>query len=132
KRALPCGGEPLACSRSELGGTRAGRAELRAKVMCLLEVVADDLVDLVRALAGGSLQPGRIAFVELRSRLLRDPQIRRVANQDVAETETVLIGEDRDPRLDELLPSECHQQLAGRFPLLGRRQLGDRPAPELL
>ena len=86
---------------------------------------------LARSPAVRSSQRGE-AFVQLRSRLLGDPEVGGVANQDVAETEAVLLGKDRGTGLDELLPRQRHEARSGRSPLLLGRELGDRTAPELL
>src|SRR5262245_45465198 len=99
--------------------------------MCLLQVVADDLIQLGGALAQAALEPAREALVEVGPRLLRDAEVRGVADQDVPEAETVLGREDRARRLDELLTGQRHQARSDRT-ALDAHELADRAAPELL
>ena len=76
--------------------------------MGLLEVVAEDLVELAGLLAWDSPEPVRIALVQFRARLLGDPEVRGVADEDVPEPKAVLSLEDGSAGLDELLARERH------------------------
>ena len=64
--------------------------------MRLLEVIADDLVELLAAF----FQPTRQALVQIRAQRFRDPLVRSVAEQEVLEAEGVL---QHLVRADELL-----------------------------
>ena len=92
-RADPGGGEPrrglLVASSAEVS------SELGAVAGGLLEVVAEDLVELdeIRARA---LEPGREALVQLgRARLRAGDVVRGVADQQVPEPERVVAGQGR-------------------------------------
>ena len=100
--------------------------------MGLLEVVTDDLVELGGTLAGAALEPACESLVKVGPRLLRDTEVRGVADQDVPEAKAVLGGEDRARGLDELLARERHQARSDGAAVDTAHQLADRAAPELL
>ena len=74
-----------------------GQPELGAVAARLLEVVAQDLVQLDE-LGPVLLQPGCEALVEVRARRFRQRVVGRVTDQQVAEAEAVLAGELRRVR----------------------------------
>ena len=74
-----------------------GPAELASVARRLLEVVADDLVELDQ-LARVRVEPVGEALVQLGARLLRQRVVRGVADQQVAEPERVVAGERRRRR----------------------------------
>ena len=86
-------------------------AELDAIAIRLLEVVADDLVQ-VGAFANARLDPAGELLVQRRTDLFRHRLVRRVADQDVAEPETVLADEAPPVGTDQLLADELAE--AGR------------------
>ena len=126
------GRQPLAGPRRELGGVLTERSELLPVQEGLLEVVADDLVELARPLARRVLEPVGVLLVHPGPRLLRHAEICSVSNQNVAKLEAVLRGKDRPPRLDELLPREGHEAGADGTPVRVGEKVGDGAAPELL
>ena len=82
------GGEQPACrSRGEL---LVSHPEVLAKDERLLEVVADDLVELEGGLVRRLLEPLRVLLVELRSELLRHRRVRGFADEQVPEAIGVL------------------------------------------
>jgi hypothetical protein len=83
------------------------RPERLERAVRLLEVVADDLVELLAP----AREPLREALVQLGSELFRDPFVRGVSDQPVAEAERVL---DRLMRLDQVLSDERRQAGTGR------------------
>ena len=82
-----------------------GDPEVRLLAVSLLEVVADDLLDLAEPIAGGLLDPAGEPLVEVGTARLRERRVRGVADQDVPELELAgrsvgcLLGE---PASDEL------------------------------
>ena len=82
----------------ELQRPRVRRAQIRAIAVGLLEVVADDLVQLARL-----DEPGGEAFVQLGASLLRQRGIGRLADQGMAEAEGLLAGDRAALRADQLL-----------------------------
>ena len=123
---------------SSLGGERpsrlVGRDELGAIAVCLLEVVAEDLVVLPKALAFPSLrlEPPREALVELCAHRLGHARVRLVADQRVTEAIRVLPWQLGARRLHEPLANEAHE-LARHVRLVGvRREVDDGARPELL
>ena len=82
------------------------RPELRAIPECLLEVVADDLLELERSLAEPALEPLRVALVQTGPHLLRHRLVGRIPNQEVAKAERALAREERPIGPDELLAHE--------------------------
>ena len=69
----------------------------------LLEVVADDLVELTGSPELGLSGPSRKPLVQLRAALLGDAGIRGVPDQGVAKTVGILAAR---PRREEILPRE--------------------------
>ena len=92
------GGQLVVVGHPELGAVAAG----------LLEVVAEDLVQLDE-LGPVLLQPGCEALVEVGAGRLRQRVVGGVADQQVAEAEAVLAGELRPVRPDQLLADERGQ-----------------------
>ena len=85
-----------------------GQPELDAVAAGLLEVVAEDLVQLDE-LGPVLLQPGGEALVEVGAGRLRQRLVGGVADQQVAEAEAVLARELRPVRPDQLLAHERGQ-----------------------
>ena len=106
----------VASSAPGLAGERrrassAGTSSARYAI-CLLEVVAEDLVVLAEALPLASLrlEPPREALVQLGAHGLRDARVRLVADQRVTEAVGVLAGHLGARRLHESLADERHQR----------------------
>ena len=95
----------------EVPGALGLGAELGETRVSLLEVVADDLLELLAA----SVEPAGEALVEVGAQRFRDAVVRRVANEHVAEAERVV---DRLVGTDQLLAHEscqpCARMGAGR------------------
>ena len=106
-----------------------GQPELGAVAAGLLEVVAEDLVQLDE-LGPVLLQPGCEALVEVRAGRLRERLVGRVADQQVAEAEAVLARELRPVRPDQLLAHE-RGQARRHLGLLGRERLHGTPVEDL-
>ena len=86
------GGEQPACrSRGEL---LVPHPELLSKDERLLEVVADDLVELEGGRVRSPLEPLRVALVELGPELLRHRPVRRVPDEQVPEPIRVLARDE--------------------------------------
>ena len=98
-----------------------GQPELGAVAAGLLEVVAEDLVQLDE-LGPVLLQPGGEALVEVGAGRLGQRLVGGVADQQVAEAEAVLARELRPVRPDQLLADE-RGQARGDLGLLGRECL---------
>ncbi len=111
--------------------------ELAAVGVRLLEVVAEDLVEL-EEIPAVALEPFGEPLVQLRADGLRQRVVGRVANQHVAEAERVVTGEHGLVGTDELLPHERgqprdHDRLLGNERLDGasvEHAAFDRPALE--
>ena len=102
-------------SRLPVGEGCLGRPELGGVEGGLLEVVAEDLLELLAdALA---VEPVGETLVQLGSQPLRHRLVRRVADEDVTEAEAVVAGETRAVGADELLAHEREQVRADRRPL---------------
>ena len=98
------GGEQPACrSRGEL---LVPHPELLSKDERLLEVVADDLVELEGGRVRRPLEPLRVLLVELRSQLLWHRGVGSFADEQVPEPIRVLARNERPLRADELRPDE--------------------------
>ena len=80
------------------------RPKLRPEPKRLLQVVADDLLELRRVLSGMLVQPAREALMQRGAQLFRRPVVGGVADEDVAEAESVLAVEVRRVRPHQLLP----------------------------
>ena len=114
------------CARSAAGrqpsprrggqGAVVGRPELGPVAAGLLEVVAEDLVQLDE-LGAVLLEPGREALVEVRAGRLRQRVVGRVADQEVAEAEGVLAGELRPcpSRISSLRTSAARRGVTWRL-----------------
>ena len=111
-QALPCG-----------GGERGivGKVELGAVRECLLEVVAEDLVELHEA-RRVFLQPGGQALMQICAGRLGERLVCRVADQQVAEAKAVLARDLRSVRPDQLLAHE-RSEARGDLRLFGRECL---------
>ena len=121
--------QPVGRSAGEPVLVLAARAELDPEAVGLLEVVADDLVEL-GAVAGVALGPGGQALVQLRAEPLRHRVVGGVADEDVAEAEAVLAGEGARVGLDQPLAHERLQAAGDLADLVRRRQVGDGAPPE--
>ena len=86
----------------------AGQPQLDSIAVGLLEVVTEDLVQLDQV-GAVALEPNREALVQLCTCRLREPVVRRVADQEMAEPEGVVAGQLCPIGPDELLPDERHQ-----------------------
>src|SRR5262245_16237216 len=103
KCALPRRAEQLCSPVPELAPCVVDDTELPAIPERLLEVVADDLVD-VAGLAGARVRrPVGVALVLLGAELLRDTRVRSVADENVAEAVRVLAS---GTRREEILARE--------------------------
>ncbi len=96
-----------------------GFAELLAVQGGLLEVVAEDLVELDEV-ASALLDPRREALVEVGTLELRQRLVGGVADQQVAETKRIVAGQRRRRGPDELLAHEPEQ--VPRNPRVVRRE----------
>ncbi len=85
--------EPLGRPGGERGGARVARSERDAVPEGLLEVVADDLLELAQPVLGRQLEPGGEALVQVGARVLRQRAIGGVADQDMTEAVGLLAGE---------------------------------------
>ena len=126
--------EPLGRPGGERGGARVARSERDAVLEGLLEVVADDLLELAQPVRGRQLEPGGEALVQVGARVLRQRAIGGVADQDVTEAVGLLAGEVRrapggsDPggRAPASRPRAPVERGAGE---LARRRPGETPRP---
>ena len=105
ERAAAGGREPLA---GAFGQGRVGLSELLLVAGGLLEVVAEDLVQLDQ-LVSALLQPGGEALVQLGPGRFRERVVGGVADQQVAEAEAVLARELRLVGTDQLAAHERGQ-----------------------
>ena len=111
-------GQVPRCARGDL---RCRGAELGPVPRRLLEVVAEDLVQLDEV--GASLRdPGGESLVQLGASGLRQRLVRRVADEQVAEAKRVVTPHQRGGRPDELLAHEAHE-VAGERLLVGSKRL---------
>ena len=100
---IPAAARTTTCALRETDDPRVSGVELLAVTMCLLEVVADDLVHGFASL----LEPGAEAFVELGPCVLRRPGVGNVADQDVVEAVRVVVASTQGT--DETPADECPQ-----------------------
>src|SRR4249919_1801031 len=82
---------------------RVDGAQLRSIQKRLLQVVAEDLLELERALAGHLLEPTCEALVQPRTYLLRHRLIRSVPDQEMAKPIRGLARKERSVRADQFL-----------------------------
>ena len=108
------------------------RPQLSPVAERLLEVVAEDLLDLDDPLAGPLLDPDDEALVQVGPHLLGDPGVRGIADQLVTEAVPLLAGHDRTVRADQLLADERRQQPRDLGAGVRRGQICDRAGPETL
>ena len=109
------GGGPSAAIAEEAAGAlaqhhqrRVGRLELGAVAVCLLEVVAEDLVVLADAIAGALLEPVGVALVQGGAELLGRRAVGGVADEDVLEAVgDQLAGEARGGEADQVLAARA-------------------------
>jgi hypothetical protein len=92
--------EPGAGTGSQSQRTVVGPHHLEPQAVRLLEVIAEHLFELRKAVARHLLEPRRIAFVEVGANLLRQGLVGRFADEHVAEAEAVDAGERRPVRHD--------------------------------
>ena len=95
RRVGPASPSRSAARRGKRPSRRVEGSELGAVAVRLLEVVAEELVELEHAVAGALLEPGGVALVEVGPRLLRDRLVGGVADERVAETVAALAREHR-------------------------------------
>lgn len=105
---------------------RIGMPELAPVAACLLEVVAQHLVELHQFLPL-HLEPLGEADVELGPRRLRECVVGGVADQQMSEPERVIARQHRRHRMDQLLAYESDQR---RLDVGGMGQLEDSAAME--
>ena len=131
-----CAREPAAASRSEAceRASAPGRRgpELLSVPERLLEVVADDLVLLLGAIAADAADPRGEPLVQVRPALLGDRVVRRVADQDVPESERLLAGDHRAIRPHELLADQRADQIGRIVTQAVGEQVADGAGVELL
>ena len=104
-------GEPVRGPTGEPSRLVVERPERLSVPERLLEVVADDLVLLLGAIAADASDPRGEPLVQVRSALLGDRLVRGVADQDVAEAERLLAGDHRAIRPHELLADQRTDQV---------------------
>ena len=126
RREVPGAAEP------DLHGVFVERAELGQRQVRLLEVVAADLGELQGPVGVHALGPVDEALVDLRSRPLEHPVVRRLPDQDVQGHERVLARDERLGGGDELLPGEARERPVHPVPHLlrqcsGVHRTGSRP-----
>ena len=126
-RAVAAGGQAPPRRRGQL--VVGGHPELGAVAAGLLEVVAEDLVQLDE-LGPVLLQPGCEALVELGAGRFRQRVVGGVADQQVAEAEAVLAGELRLVGPDQLLAHE-RGQARRHLGLLGCERLDGAAVEDL-
>ena len=126
-RSLGATGEPFGRPSGELRGDVVERPELGPVAVGLLEVVADDLVQLDQV-GAVLLEPEGKSLVELGSNGLRQSLVGRVADQEMAEAVRLVVDEHRLLRSYEVLPDE-RDQLSVDLLFL-RRQRRHRTAVE--
>src|SRR5262245_37360933 len=93
KSSAPGPSEVVCCATAEARQPRVRRVERRSVLIRLLEVVADDLVQLDEA--APLFQPSRESLMELGARLLGQRLVGGVANQKMAEAEGIIVRERR-------------------------------------
>ena len=109
-------------------GVRVARPERNAISERLLEMVADDLLELAQTVPGRPLEPGSVALVQVGPGVLRQRPVGGVANQRVAEAVGFLAGEVRHLRADQVAADEPQQSGFDRHVERRAGELGDRPA----
>src|SRR5207249_423647 len=98
----------------------------------LFEVVADDLVELALTTSSGRLEPRGVADVKVGARVLRDPRVGCIADQQVSEREPVLTREQRLAGTDQVASHECLQPLRDVRAIALRGEREDRTTVEPL
>jgi len=111
--ALARGAKALGRPSSQL--LRLDPAELAAVAVGMLQVVADELLELVVSV----IEPATEPLVQCGARLLRDPLVRSVPDQHVPEAEAVL---DCLVWADQLLADEQGELRAAGSPALRRKR----------
>ena len=114
-------------SVGEPGRRDVGRAELEAIAARLLQVIAQNLVELNEARAVLS-QPVGEAFVQHRPGGLRQGFVCSVTDQEVPESVGIIVRKQGRVGPHQVLPHEGHE--AAVDPGLVRRKRDDRPAVE--
>jgi hypothetical protein len=122
----PCRAQPLSRPLRQFGQTRIARSQLGTESVCLLEVVADDLLGPFLAL----FEPGCETLVELTPRLFRDSRVGDVTDKDVVEPEGVLRLAARTRGMEQASPYERLQPTVCGHNLIRRSQVHDRGARE--
>ena len=126
RRLVPC--RP----RGQPGEDLPVEAKLRPVPVGLLEVVAQDLLELGEAVGRPALQPAGEPLVHLGASLLGGAGVGGVADQDVAEPERVLADEPGPVGADQF-PADQSLEVASDAGLLGLgRELGHGAPPEHL
>ena len=93
-------------------------------------MVAENLVDLLRATRSLRFEPAGEPLVQLRSHRFGQRLVGDVAQQLVTEAEGTLAGKDRPAGLEKLALEQAAQPFVDVRSLVGRRQLDDRAAVE--
>ena len=137
RRDIPAGDGPAPGGTEPRGGADADRVrflvegtQLAAEAVRLLEVIADDLLELEHPRAGHSLEPVAEALVELRACPLEQSLIRGVAQQRVMEAVRGVPGERRLNKVEQLLRVESRDRRRHALAQRGRRELLDRASLE--
>ena len=117
-----CGEQPPCRSSGKLD---VARPQLLSQDERLLEVVADELVELERRFVRRALEPLRVALVELGSQLLRHRRVRSLADEEVTEPIGVLPGDERVLWAHQVLADERGELLVQRSARRARRQILD-------
>ncbi len=121
--------QPLGASFGQCRRRRVRGSELDPKHIRLLEVVAENLVDL-GPVADTLLRPVCEPLVQLGAAPLRHRVVRGVPDQDVTEAKTVFAGERAPIWPDQALADERLQLSSDGPDLLWRSQIGDGAPPE--
>ena len=114
ERPPSCRLEPVGRSGGEKGGARVERSDRGTVLEGLFQVVADDLLEFAEPVPGRSLEPGGVALVQIGPRVLRQRAIGGVADQAMAEAESLLAGEVGGVRADQIPADESLQAVLER------------------
>ena len=110
ERAPPRGPEELGAVTSQLVRVIVRWRERRSVPIGLLEVIAEDLLELEDSFARLLFEPLDMELVQPGSDPFRDGVVRRVADHEMPEAKGALSGEHRAIRANQLLADECGQR----------------------
>src|SRR2546428_787124 len=130
--ALPRGAEVFGRSHPDRSSRFIEWPEVATKQICLLEVIANNLLLLFDSLTRNPEQPLGEPFMERGPRCLRDGRVRRIPYQHVSETEGLVPRQRRSVGSDQITPDQPHQCCPHVCPLLAPEQGRYGPQVELL